>query len=197
MSVNTVLIYKPKGEALGFKVSDTMREQIIDVVDFLESLNFKLTMFSVLENNAAEIKYTNDTGGFTQRFIMIPNYIVYHENSIPVCWSKSLCESKGFYFDNSDEMFESADEIHALNVQEYDTVEALRGILEWCRGNGLGLENFGIHGNGVYSIMADGYESAEFGWNDYVFQNEHGHFEVWTKENLESEGYTVQDDLPF
>ena len=197
MSVNTVLINKPKGEALGFKVSDTMREQIIDVVDFLDSLGFKLTLFRVIENNAAEVEYTNETGGFTQSFIMMPNRTVYQENGLPICWSKSTWESKGFYFDNSGKMFESADEIHALNVQEYDPVEALRGILEWCRGNGLGLENFGMSGNGIYSIIADGYESEEFGRNDYVFQNEQGHFEVWTKEELESEGYTVQDDLPF
>ena len=197
MSVNTVLIYKPKGEALGFKVSETMREQIIDVVDFLDSLDFKLTMFRVIENKAAEIEYTNDIGGFTQRFVMMPNYTVYQENGLPVCWSKVTWESKGFYFDNSDEMFESADEIHALNVQEYDPVEALRGILEWCRGNGLNLENFGMSGNGIYSIMADGYESDEFGPHDYVFQAENGRFEIWTKENLESEGYTFQDDLPF
>ena len=186
MSVNTVLIHKPKGEALGFKVSETMREQIIDVVDFLESLNFKLTMFRVLDNKAAEVEYTNETGGFTQSFIMMPNRTVYQENGLPICWSKSTWESKGFYFDNSGKMFESADEIRALNVQEYEPVEALRGILEWCRGNGLGLENFGIFGNGVYSIMADGYESEEFGRNNYVFQNEQGHFEVWTKEELES-----------
>ena len=197
MSVNTVLIYKPKGEALGFKVSDTMREQIIDVVDFLESLNLKLTMFRVVENKAAEVEYTNDTSGFTHRFVMIPNRTVYQENGFPVCWSKSTWESKGFYFDNLDEMFESADEIHALNVQEYDAVEALRGILEWCRSAGVGLDNFGMRGEGIYSIMADGYESEEFGRNDYVFQNEQGHFEVLTKENLESEGYTFQDDLPL
>ena len=197
MSVNTVLIYKPKGEALGFKVSDTMREQIIDVVDFLESLNFKLTMFRVIENEAAEVEYTNDTGGFTQRFVMMPTLTVYQENGLPACWSKSTWESKGFYFDNSDEMFESADEIHALNVQEYDQVEALRGILEWGRCNGIDVDNFGMHGTGHYSIMADGHESEEFGHRDYVFQNEQGQFEVWTKENLESEGYTFQDDLPF
>ena len=197
MSVNTVLIYKPKGEALGFKVSSTMREQIIEVVDFLESLNLKLTMFRVVENKAAEVQYTNDTGGFTQSFVMMPNCTVYQESGTPICWSKSTWESKGFYFDNSDEMFESADEIQALNVQEYEPVEALRGILEWCRCNGLGLENFGICGNGIYSIMADGHESEEFGRNDYVFQNEHDHIEVWTKEELESEGYTVQDDSPF
>lgn len=197
MSINTVLINKHKGEVLGFKVSDTMREQIIDVIDFLDSLGFKLTMFRVIENKATEVEYTNDTGGFTQRFIMMPNYTVYQENGMPVSWSKGTWESKGFYFDNSDEMFESADEIHALNVQEYDSVEALRGILKWCRGNGISLDNFGMHGSGRYSIMANGYESEEFGRNDYVFQNEHGHFEVWTKEELESEGYTVQDDLPF
>ena len=197
MSVNTVLILKPMGEALGFTVSDTMREQIIDVVDFLESLNLKLTMFRVVENKAAEVEYTNDTGGFTQRFVMIPNHTVYQENGLPVGGSKRLWESKGFYLDNSDEMFESADEIHALNVQEHDPVEALRGILEWCRGNGVNLENFGMNGSGGYSIMTDGYESEEFGRNDYVFQNEQGHFEVWTKENLESEGYIFQDDLPF
>lgn len=197
MSVNTVLIYKPKGEVLGFKVSETMREQFVNVVDFLESLDFKLTMFRVIENKAAEVEYTNDTSGFTQRFVMMPNYTVYQENGIPVSWSKSLWESKGFHFNKSDEMFEWVDEIHALNVQEYEPVEALRGILEWCRGNGLGLENFGIYGNGVYSIMVDGYESEEFGRNEYVFQNEQGQCEVWTKENLESEGYTVQDDLLF
>ena len=197
MSVNTVLILKPKGEALGFTVSDTMREQIIDVVDFLESLNLKLTMFRVVENKAAEVQYTNDTGGFTQRFVMMPNYTVYQENGLPVCWSKPTWESKGFYFDNSGEMFESADEIHALNVKEYDAVEALRGLLEWCRSAGVGLDNFGMGGEGIYSIMADGYESEEFGRNDYVFQNEQGHFEVWTKESLESEGYTLQDDRPF
>ena len=197
MSVNTVLIYKPKGEALGFKVSKTLREQIIDVVDFLESLDFKLTMFSVIENKAAEVKYTNDADEFTRCFIMMPNYTVHHENGIPVCRSKSLWESKGFYFDNSGEMFESINEIHALNVQEYDPVEALRGILEWCRGNGLSLDNFGMYGSGRYSIMADGQESEEFGRNDYVFQNEQGHFEIWTKENLESEGYIFQDDHPF
>ena len=197
MSVNTVLIYKPKGEALGFKVSDTMREQIIDVVDFLESLNFKLTMFRVVENKAAEVEYTNDTSGFTHRFVMIPTRTVHQENGLPVCWSKSTWESKGFYFDNLDEMFESADEIHALNVQEYDAVEALRGILEWCRGNGIDMDNFGMHGTGIYSIMSDGYESAEFGRNDYVFQNEQCQFEVLTKENLESKGYTFQDDLPL
>ena len=197
MSVNTVLILKPKGEALGFTVSDTMREQVIDVVDFLESLNLKLTMFRVVENKAAEVEYTTDTRGFTQRFLMIPNHTVYQENGLPVGGSKSSWESKDFYFDNSGEMFESADEIHALNVQEYDAVEALRGILEWCRSVGVGLENFGMSGNGAYSIMADGYESEEFGRNDYVFQNEQGHLEIWTKENLESEGYIVQDDLPF
>lgn len=197
MSINTVLIHKPKGEALGFKVSETIREQIVDVVDFLDSLGFKLTMFRVLENKAAEVEYTNDTSGFKQSFIMMPNRTIYQENGLPICWSKPTWESKRFFFDKAGEMYEGADEIQALNVQEHDTVEALRGILEWCRGNGLGLENFGIHGNGVYSIMADGYESAEFGWNDYVFQNEHGYFEVWTKENLESEGYTVQDDLLF
>ena len=194
MSVNTVLILKPKGEALGFTVSDTMREQVIDVVDFLESLNLKLTMFRVVENKAAEVEYTNDTGGFTQRFVMMPNHTVYHENGLPIGWSKSIWESNDFYFDNSGEMFESADEIRALNVQEYDSVEALRGILEWCRGNGLSLDNFGIGGNGIYSIMADGYESEEFGRNSYVFQNEQGHFEVWTKENLESEGYIFTED---
>ena len=197
MSVNTVLILKPKGEALGFTVSDTMREQVIDVVDFLESLNLKLTMFRVVENKAAEVEYTNDTGGFTQRFVMMPNHSVYQENGLPVGWSKSTWESKGFYFDNSGEMFESADEIRALNVQEYDSVEALRGILEWCRGNGLSLDNFGMYGSGRYSIMADGQESEEFGPHDYVFQNEQCHFEVWTKENLESEGYIFQDDLPL
>ena len=197
MSVNTVLIYKPKGEALGFKVSETMREQILDVVDFLESHNFKLTMFRVIENKDAEVEYTNDTGGFTNSFVMIPNRTVHQENGLPVCWSKSTWESKGFYFDNLDEMFESADEIHALNVQEYDPVEALRGILEWCRGNGIDMDNFGMHGSGRYSIMADGQESEEFGPYDYVFQNEQSHFEVWTKENLESEGYIFQDDLPF
>ena len=197
MSVNTVLIYKPKGEALGFKVSSTMREQIIDAVDFLESLSFKLTMFRVIENEAAEVEYTNDTGGFTQRFIMMPNYTVYQENGMPVSWSKSTWESKGFYFDKAGEMYEGADEIYALNVQEYDAVEALRGILEWCRNVGVGLENFGIGGNGIYSIMADGYESEEFGRNDYVFQNEQGRFEVWNKEELESVGYMIQDDLPF
>ena len=194
MSVNTVLILKPKGEALGFTVSDTMREQIIDVVDFLESLNLKLTMFRVVENKAAEVEYTNDTSRFTQRFVMMPNHTVYQENGLPVGWSKSTWESKGFYFDNSGEMFESADEIHALNVQEYDAVESLRGILEWCRGNGLYLENFGMSGNGFYSITVDEYESEEFGRNDYVFQNEQGHFEVWTKENLESEGYILAED---
>lgn len=197
MSVNTVLIYKPKGEALGFKVSETMREQIIDVVDFLDSLGFKLTMFRVIENKAAEIEYTNDIGGFTQSFTLIPNRTMYQENGLPICWSKSIWESKGFFFDKAGEMFESADEIHALNVQEYDSVEALRGILEWCRGNGLSLENFGMSGNGIYSITADGYESEEFGPLQYVFQAENGRFEIWTKENLESEGYTVQDDLPF
>lgn len=197
MSVNTVLIYKPKGEALGFKVSDTLREQVIDIVDFLESLSFKLTMFRVIENNYVEVEYTNDTGGFTQRFVMMSNHTVYQENGLPVSWSKLTWESKGFYFDNSGEMFESADEIHALNVQEYDPVEALRGILKWCRGNGLGLENFGMSGNGFYSITADGYESEEFGRNEYVFQNEQGHLEVWTKDSLESEGYTIQNDLPF
>lgn len=190
MSVNTVLLYKPKGEALGFKVSDTMREQIIDVVDFLESLNLKLTMFRVLENNDAEVEYTNDTGGFTQCFVMAPNRTVYKENGLPVGWSKATWESKGFYFDNSGEMFESAEEIHALNVKEYDPVEAFSGILEWCRGNGISLDNFGMHGSGRYSIMADGYESEEFGPSDYVFQNEEGLFEIWTKENLECEGYT-------
>ena len=194
MSVNTVLILKPKGEALGFKVSDTLREQVIDVVDFLECLNLKLIMFRVLENKTAEVEYTNDTGGFTQRFVMMPNKTIYQENGLPVGWSKSTWESKGFYFDNSGEMFESADEIHALNVKEYDPVEALRGILEWCRGNGLDLENFGMSGNGTYSITADGYESEEFGRNDYVFQNEQGHFEIWTKENLESEGYIFTED---
>ena len=197
MSVNTVLILKPKGEALGFKVSESAREQVIDVMDFLESLSFKLTTFRALENNAAAIEYTNETGGFNWHFIMLPNNTVYQENGRPVCWSKSTWESKDFYFDNSGEMFESADEIYALNVQEYDSVEALRGILGWCRGNGLGLENFGMSGNGFYSITADGYESEEFGRNEYVFQNEQGHLEVWTKENLESEGYMVQDDLPF
>ena len=194
MSVNTVLILKPKGEALGFTVSDTMREQVIDVVDFLESLNLKLTMFRVVENKATEVEYTNDTGGFIQRFVMIPNHTVYQENGLLVGGSKSTWESKGFYFDNSGEMFESADEIHALNVQEYDAVEALRGILEWCRDVGVGLENFGMCGEGIYSIMADGYESEEFGRNDYVFQNEQGHFEVWTKENLEREGYIFTED---
>ena len=197
MSVNTVLILKPNGGALGFTVSDTMREQVIDVVDFLESLNLKLTMFRVIENKAAEVEYTNDTGEFTQRFVMVPNHTVYQENGLPVGWSKSTWESKDFYFDNSGEMFESADEIHALNVQEYDSVEALRGILEWCRGNGLSLDNFGMYGSGRYSIMADGQESEEFGPHDYVFQNEQSHFEVWTRENLESEGYIFQDDLPF
>ena len=83
MSVNTVLILKPNGEALGFTVSDTIREQVIDVVDFLESLNLKLTMFRVIENKT-EVEYTNDTGGFTQRFVMIPNHIVYQENGLPV-----------------------------------------------------------------------------------------------------------------
>lgn len=194
MSVNTVLILKPKGEALGFTVSDTLREQIIDFVDFLENLDLKLTMFRVVENKAVEVEYTNDTGGFIQRFVMIPNHTVYQENGLPVGWSKSTWESKGFYFDNSGEMFESADEIHALNVQEYDAVEALRGILEWCRDVGVGLENFGMCGEGIYSIMADGYESEEFGRNDYVFQNEQGHFEVWTKENIESEGYILAED---
>lgn len=194
MSVNTVLILKPKGEALGFMVSDTLREQVIDFVDFLESLSLKLTMFRVIENKAVEVEYTNDTGGFIQRFVMIPNHTVYQENGLPVCWSKSSWESKGFYFDNSGEMFESADEIHALNVQEYDAVEALRGILEWCRDVGVGLENFGMCGEGIYSIMADGYESEEFGRNDYVFQNEQSHFEVWTKENIESEGYILAED---
>ena len=197
MSVNTILIHKPKGEALGFKVSDTLREQIIDVVDFLESLNLKLTMFRAVENKGAEVEYTNDAGGFTQSFIMLPNSTVYQESGIPISWSKSTWESKGFYFDNKGEMFESVDEIQALNVQEHDPVEALRGILEWCSCNGLYLENFGMSGNGFYSITADGYESEEFGWNEYVFQNEQGHIEVWTKENLESEGYMVQDDLPF
>jgi hypothetical protein len=197
MSVNTVLIHKPKGEALGFKVPNTVREQVIDVVDFLESLDFKLTAFRVIENEAVKVEYTNDTGGFTQRFIMVPNGTVYQKNGLPVCWIKSIWESKGFYFDNSDEMFESADEIHALNVQEYDAVEALRGILEWCRSVGVGLENFGMGGEGIYSIMTDGYESEEFGRNDYVFQNEQGQFEVRTKENLESEGYTFQDGRPF
>ena len=194
MSVNTVLILKPKGEALGFTVSDTLREQVIDFVDFLESLSLKLAMFRVIENKAVEVEYTNDTGGFIQRFVMIPNHTVYQENGLPVCWSKSTWESKGFYFDNSGEMFESADEIHALNVQEYDAVEALRGILEWCRDVGVGLENFGMCGEGIYSIMADGYESEEFGRNDYVFQNEQSHFEVWTKENIESEGYILAED---
>lgn len=197
MSVNTVLIYKPKGEALGFKVPNTVREQIIEIVDFLESLDFKLTAFRVIENITTEVEYTNDTGGFKQRFIMIPNQSVYKANGWPVCCSKSTWKSKGFYFNNSDEMFESADEIHALNVQEYDQVEALRGILEWCRGSGFGLDNFGMNGNGGYSITVDGEESEEFGRGDYVFQNEQGHFEVWTKENLESEGYTFQDDRPF
>ena len=197
MSVNTVLIHKPKGEALGFKVSATMREQIIDVVDLLESLNFKLTMFRVIENITAEVEYTNDTGGFTQSFILGPNRTMYQESGIPISWSKSIWKSKGFFFDKAGEMYEGADEIQALNVQEYDPVEALRGILEWCRGNGLGLENFGMSGNGAYSIMADGYESEEFGRNDYVFQNEQSHFEVWTRENLESEGYIFQDDLPL
>ena len=196
MSVNTVLILKPKGEALGFTVSDTIREQVINVVDFLENLNLKLTMFRVIENKT-EVEYTNDTGGFTQRFVMIPNHIVYQENGHPVSWSKGSWAYKGFYFDNSDKMFESADEIHALNVQEHDPAAALRGILEWCRSVGVGLENFGMGGEGIYSIMADGYESEEFGRNDYVFQNEQGHFEIWTKENLESEGYIFQDDLPF
>ena len=195
MSVNTVLIYKPKGEALGFKVSESVREQIIDVVDFLESLNLKLTMFRVLENKAAEVEYTNDTGGFTQRFIMMPNRTIHQENGLPICWSKSTWESKGFFFDKAGEMYKGADEIQALNVQEHDPVEALRGILEWCRCNGLGLENFGMGGNGIYSIMADGYGSEEFGWNDYVFQNEQGNIEVWNKEELESEGYVFQDDL--
>ena len=194
MSVNTVLIYKPKGEALGFKVPNTVREQIIEVVDFLESLDFKLTAFRVIENGAAKIEYTNDTGTLTQQFVMMPYNTVYQENGMPICLTKGMWESKGFYFDNSDEMFESADEIHALNVQEYDPVEALRGILEWCRGNGVDLENFGMDGNGGYSIMADGYESEEIGRNDYVFQNEQGHFEVWTKENLESEGYIFTED---
>ena len=194
MSVNTVLILKPKGEALGFTVSDTLREQVIDFVDFLESLSLKLAMFRVIENNAVEVEYTNDIGGFIQRFVMIPNHTVYQENGLPVCWSKSTWESKGFYFDNSGEMFESADEIHALNVQEYDAVEALRGILEWCRDVGVGLENLGMCGEGIYSIMADGYESEEFGRNDYVFQNEQSHFEVWTKENIESEGYILAED---
>lgn len=197
MSVNTVLIYKPKGEALGFKVPNTVREQIIEIVDFLESLNLKLTMFRVIVNKAVEVEYTNDTGGFTQRFVMMSNNTVYQENGMPICLTKGLWESKGFYFDNSDEMFESADETLALNVQEYDAVEALRGILEWCRSVGVGLENFGMGGEGIYSIMTDGYESEEFGRNDYVFQNEQGQFEVWTKENLESEGYTFQDDRPF
>lgn len=197
MSVNTVLIYKPKGEALGFKVPNTVREQIIEIVDFLESLDFKLTAFRVIENITTEVEYTNDTGGFTQRFIMVPNQTVYKANGGPVCCSKSTWELEGFYFNNSDEMFESADEIHALNVQEHDPIEALRGILKWCRGSGFGLDNFGMRGNGNYSITVDGEESEEFGRGDYVFQNEQGHFEVWTKENLESEGYTFQDDSPF
>ena len=197
MSVNTVLIYKPKGEALGFKVSDTMREQIIDVVNYLESLNLTLKMFRTVDDKAAEVEYTNDTGGFTQRIVIIPGLTVYQENGLPICWSKSTWESKGFFFDKAGEMYEGADAIQALNVQEYEPVEALRGILEWCRGNGLGLEKFGMSGNGVYSIMADGYGSEEFGWNDYVFQNEQGHIEVWNKEELESEGYVFEEVLPL
>jgi len=197
MSVNTVLIYKPKGEALGFKVPNTVREQIIEVVDFLESLNFKLTAFRVIVNKAVDVEYTNDTGTLTQHFVMMPNNTVYQENGKPICRTKGMWESNGFYFDNSDEMFESADEIHVLNVQEYDAVEALRGILEWCRSAGVCLDNFGMGGEGIYSITTDGYESEEFGRNDYVFQNEQGQFEVCTKENLESKGYTFQDDRPF
>lgn len=197
MSVNTVLIYKPRGEALGFKVPNTVREQIIEVVDFLESLSFRLTMFRVIENGAAKIEYTDDTGKLTQLFIMVPNLTVYEDNGHPVCCSKSTWESKGFYFNNSDEMFERVEVVEALNVQEYDPVLAFRGILEWCRCSGFGLDNFGMRGNGTYAITVDGEESEEFGRGDYVFQNEQGHFEVWTKENLESEGYTFQDDRPF
>lgn len=197
MSVNTVLIHKPKGEALGFKVPNTVREQIIEIVDFLESLNLKLTMFRVIENKAAKVEYTNDTGGFTRQFVIVPNQSVYKANGWPVCWSKVTWESKGFYFDNSGEMFESVEVIEALNVQEHDPIEALRGILKWCRGSGFGLDNFEMRGNGNCSITVDGEESEEFGRGDYVFRNEQGHFEVWTKENLESEGYTFQDDRPF
>ena len=188
MSINTVLIHKPRGEALGFKVPNTVREQIIDVVDFLESLDFKLAAFRVIENGAAKIEYTNDTGVLTRQFIMEPNETVYKANGWPISCSKSTWESEGFYFNNSGEMFERAEVIEALNVQEYDPILAFRGILEWCRGSGFGLENFGMSGNGTYSIIVDGEESEEFGRDDYVFQNERGHFEVRTKEELESEG---------
>ena len=197
MSINIVLIHKPKGEALGFKVPNTVREQIIEIVDFLESLDFKLTAFRVIENEAVKVEYTNDTGTLTQQFVMAPNQLVYKANGWPVCCSKSTWESKGFYFDDSDEMFERVEVVEALNVQEYDPVLAFRGILEWCRGSGFGLDNFGMRGNGTYSITVDGEESEEFGRGDYVFQNEQGHFEVWTKENLKSEGYTFQDNRPF
>ncbi len=197
MPVNTVLINKPKGEALGFQVPNTVREQIIEVVDFLESLSFRLTMFRVIENGAANIEYTDDTGKLTQLFIIVPNLTVYEDNGHLVCRPKSAWESEGFYFNDSGEMFERIKVIEALNVQEYDPVLAFRGILEWCRGSGFGLDNFGMSGSGIYSIAVDGKESEEFGRRDYVFQNEQGHFEVWTKENLESEGYTFKDDRPF
>ena len=188
MSINIVLIHKPRGEALGFKVPNTVREQIIEIVDFLESLSFRLTMFRVIENGAANIEYTDDTGKLTQLFIMVPNLTVYEDNGHPVCRPKSAWESEGFYFNDSGEMFERVEVIEALNVQEDNPVEALRVILKWCRGSGFGLDNFGMSGNGIYSITVDGEESEEFGRDDYVFQNERGHFEVRTKEELESEG---------
>lgn len=187
----TFSIYRPKGEALGFRVTTDTRDQMIESIDILNCLDLKIKAFEVCPNDGAVVTYTNNTGGFTQTLSLIPGFIVYHENGLPCTMSKASWESKGKYFDDTGEMYEEIERFTALRLSGNDP-EKLRQAIEWCNEIGEHLDAYGMRDDGTNWVMISGDESEPFGSSDYLIFN-NNRVEVHTKESLKGEGFMFEN----
>ncbi|QXO06678.1 hypothetical protein SEA_EFFIE_610 [Acinetobacter phage Effie] len=185
------LLY-PKGEALGFTVNNVVRDQINESIDFLESLNLELMNFSVMTENSATVTYTNATGGFHQTLHLVPEFVVYQENSLPLARSKSEWEHKGFVFDGEGHMYESAESLTALRLEGF-LRDKFSQVIDWCEQVGLAFVSFAVNDDNCIILNIDGLETEPMGSGDYLIQAPHG-LEVHTKESLIEEGYIFTED---
>lgn len=190
-----VTLTKPKGDPIGFKVSNYHHDQIIEITEFLRDHNVEINNIQCDFLNSANrilVGFTHPTSQLKiHPWTIVAGYYVFHDKERNDFYCSNSVESEGYIVVDGD-VFESSEEIHALKIAEFhNMVDLFQQIFEWCQMNGHTFDSFNNTDQG-FCVVINGCESECLSANDYLFFDEDNNLQTYCYDQLIEDGFTVE-----
>lgn len=190
-----VTLTKPKGDPIGFKVSNYHHDQIIEITEFLRDHNVEINNIQCDFLNSANrilVGFTHPTSQLKiHPWTIVAGYYVFHDKERNDFYCSNSVESEGYIIVDG-EVFESSEEIHALQITEFhNMVDLFQQVFEWGQMHGYTLDSFNNTEHG-FSVVIDEEKSDVLSVGDYLFFDDKGHLVTYGRDNLKEDGYEVQ-----